>query len=179
MHGSADGGMIGKAFRDPFERPRCMTESVDKSIAASRFFAKLPSEFTEFLAEHAKTRRVQENEVLFRYGELANRFYLITSGHVSVEVAAIAGPMLELQDLGPGAILGWSWLISPHAWSFQARAKTPVEVLEFDGKAVLAYCEENPRFGYELLKRFSALMSERLNFARQKMMEAWSPPGFA
>jgi CRP/FNR family cyclic AMP-dependent transcriptional regulator len=30
-----------------------------------------------------------------------------------------------------------------------------------------------------VLKRFAALMSERLSFARRKMMEAWNPPGFA
>jgi hypothetical protein len=34
-------------------------------------------------------------------------------------------------------------------------------------------------FGYELLKRFAALMSERLHFARQKMMQEWKPAGFA
>jgi CRP-like cAMP-binding protein len=148
-------------------------------ISQSEFFSGLPADAVEFLATHATTRRLQKDEVLFPYGENAARFYLVLSGHVSVEVAAIAGPALELQDLGPGAMVGWSWLISPHRWSFQARAKTPADVLEFDGKAVLARCEENPRFGYELLKRFSALMSERLSFARQKMMEAWSPSGFA
>jgi hypothetical protein len=29
------------------------------------------------------------------------------------------------------------------------------------------------------MKRFSALMSERLGFARRKMMQEWQPPGFA
>jgi CRP/FNR family transcriptional regulator, cyclic AMP receptor protein len=48
-----------------------------------------------------------------------------------------------------------------------------------DGEGVLAKCEEDPRFGYELLKRFSALMSERLRHARLKMMEEWQPPGMA
>jgi CRP-like cAMP-binding protein len=148
-------------------------------ITQSDFFAGLAPDFIEFLAAHATTRRLAEGEVLFRHGERADRFYLVSSGHVSVDVAAITGPALELQDLGPGAVVGWSWLIPPHRWSFEARAKTPAEVVEFDGTAVLAHCEENARFGYELLKHFAALMSERLAVARQKMMEAWSPAGFA
>ena len=153
--------------------------SIEARVAASEFFSGLAPEFIEFLATHATMRQLREGEVLFRYGERANRFYMVTSGHVSVEVAAISGPALELQDLGPGAAVGWSWLIAPHLWSFNARAKSPAEVLEFDGAAVLAHCERNPRFGYELLKRFAALMSERLAFARQAMMQAWSPAGFA
>jgi CRP-like cAMP-binding protein len=157
-----------------------MTElSIKQTLAHSAFFSGLAPEFIEFLAAHAQARRVKEAQVVFHYGEPAHRFYLVSSGHVAVEVAAIEGPALELQDLGPGAVLGWSWLITPHRWSFQARAKTPAELLEFDGDAVLAECEANPRFGYELLKRFSGLMSERLHQARQRMIEEWRPVGFA
>jgi CRP-like cAMP-binding protein len=157
-----------------------MTESsIQQRLADSTFFAALAPEHIAFLSEHAKAARLDNNEVLFRYDDRASHFYLIMSGHISVEVAAIEGPALELQDLGPGAVVGWSWLISPHKWSFQARAKVPVDVIEFDGDAVLAHCEQNPRFGYELLKRFSALMSERLHFARRRMMEEWSAPGIA
>jgi hypothetical protein len=52
-------------------------------------------------------------------------------------------------------------------------------VIEFDGSAILERCEKDPAFGYELFKRFAALMSERLDAARQKMMDQWDPPGFA
>lgn len=156
-----------------------MNDSIEKRIAASEFFSGLPSDVIRFLAAHANARELEKGEVLFRYGDRADRFYLIERGHVTLEVVAIAGPALELQDLGPGAALGWSWIITPRTWSFHARAKTAAELLEFDGDAVLAHCEDDPRFGYQILKRFAALMSERLHFARRKMMEAWNPPGFA
>jgi CRP-like cAMP-binding protein len=152
---------------------------IRERLGESGFFRELPSEARDFLAAHATTRRLREGDVVFHFGEPAGRFYLVTAGHVSVEVAAIEGPSLQLQDLGPGMVLGWSWLIPPHRWSFQARAKTPAEIIEFDGAAVLAECEANPKFGYELLKRFSALMSDRLQHARQRMIEEWRPDGFA
>ncbi|HEY8521609.1 MAG TPA: cyclic nucleotide-binding domain-containing protein [Gammaproteobacteria bacterium] len=153
--------------------------SVEARIAASPLFSGLPADDIAFLARHAKLRTLEPGEVLFRYGERARHFYLVESGHVTVEVAAVSGPALELQNLGPGLTLGWSWLIPPHKWNFQARAQTAAEVIEFDGEALRARCEQDPRFGYEVLKRFAALMSERLEFARRKMMEAWNPPGFA
>jgi CRP/FNR family transcriptional regulator, cyclic AMP receptor protein len=146
-------------------------------LSECAFFSGLAPEHMAFLAEHASTRSVRTDEVLFRHGEPAKYFYLVTNGHVTVEVPAIEGPALELQDLGPRDVVGWSWAIAPHKWAFQARAKTPVDVWQFDGEAVLAHCEEDPTFGYELLKRFSALMSERLRFARERMMEEWQAPG--
>lgn len=148
-------------------------------IAANPFFAGLSREDVEFLAGKAELRHSSRDSVLFRYGDRADRFYVVVSGKVSVEVAALEGPPLELQALDAGAVLGWSWLIPPYTWSFQARADEDTEVLEFDGRAIRARCEADPRFGYELIKRFSGLMSERLHFAREKMMEAWRPSGFA
>jgi CRP/FNR family transcriptional regulator, cyclic AMP receptor protein len=150
-----------------------------QQLAANGFFAGLAPEFLDFLAAHAKTRAFKELEVAFHFGERAQSFFLVTSGHLSIEVAAIEGPALELQNLGPGSVLGWSWLIAPHRWAFQARATTPATLIEFDGDAVLAECEANPKFGYEVLKRFSALMSDRLRHARQRMIEEWRPAGFA
>jgi CRP-like cAMP-binding protein len=155
------------------------TRTIETYLSEDPFFSGLDPEDLAFLAGHAATQRLENDEILFNYGEPAKRFYVIRRGQLSVEVAAIQGPALELQRLGPGAVVGWSWLIPPYQWSFQARARVPTEVLAFDGKAVLERCERDPRFGYALLKRFSGLMSERLHFARRKMMDEWNPPGFA
>ena len=89
------------------------------------------------------------------------------------------GPTLKIQTLGKGQVLGWSWLISPYKWNFQAKAEDDSELLQFDGAAILAQCEQDPKLGFELLKKFAALMSVGLNAARQKMMEEWNQAGFA
>ncbi len=148
-------------------------------LSGCKFFAGLSGDHLQFLADHAHRRQLSAGDVLFRHGDNARYFFLVLSGHVSVEIAAIEGPALLLQDLAPGDVVGWSWLIAPHRWNFQARAMAPAEVLEFDGKAVLEHCEQDSLFGYELLKRFSALMSERLQVARSRMMQEWKPSGFA
>lgn len=153
--------------------------TIQQHIAEQQFLAGMKPEFTEYLADHAQRRSLDRDEVLFRYDTAAEHFHLVVSGKIAIEVAAIEGPPLELQELGPGAILGWSWLIPPYRWHFQARAKDASEIIEFDGHAVRERCETDAEFGYEILKRFSALMSERLSSAREQMMEEWSPPGFA
>ncbi len=148
-------------------------------LSAHAFFSGLQKDFVKFLSECARERHVSKDEALFRQGEPADKFYLLRSGRVAVQIPALMGPPVEIQTLGNDQILGWSWLIAPYKWNFQAVAQEDSEVLEFDGAAVLARCEQDPRFGYELLKRFAALMSERLDAARQKLMDDWNPAGFA
>lgn len=153
--------------------------AIRKELEGHEFFAELDGEVLDFLAANARERELKEDEVVHRYDAPAEHFFLVQEGRITVEVAAIEGPPLELQNLGEGGILGWSWLIPPYRWSFQARAETAGRVLEFDGRAIREHCDANPAFGYQILKRFSRLMSERLQFAREKMMEEWNPPGFA
>jgi CRP-like cAMP-binding protein len=156
-----------------------MHPSLEAYLSAQTFFAGLSPEFIAFLASRARERRIEPGQVLFRQGEHARHFYLIRDGRIAIEIPALTGPTLTVQSLGPGQILGWSWLIPPYRWSFQARVEETAVLLEFDGDAVLAHCEADTAFGYALLKRFAALMSERLEVARQRMMAQWSlPPGF-
>lgn len=157
-----------------------MAEASNRDLLSRNgFFSALAPEHLDLLAQHARRRTLANDEVLFRNGGAARHFYLLLRGKLSIEVAAIEGPPLELQALEPGAVVGWSWMIPPYRWHFQARAEQAAEALEFDGAEILARCEQDPRLGYELLKRFSALMSERLEFARRRIMDEWKPAGFA
>ena len=143
------------------------------------FFTGMSDQHIRFLADSAVEKQIAEGGVLFRQGQPADKFYLLQSGKVSIQVPALVGPALVIQELADDQLLGWSWLIPPYLWNFLARVEADSTVLEFDGRAVLAHCEEDPKFGFELLKRFASLMSERLAAARQKMMDEWNPPGFA
>lgn len=153
--------------------------SIRDYVAEHAFFSGLSAGDLDALVEQARERRAGSGEVLFHQGERANNFYLIKTGAVSVEIPAITGPTLEIQRLGADKILGWSWLIAPFRWNFQARVIEDAHIFEFDGAALRDRCETDPRLGYELLKRFAGLMSERLEAARRKMIEEWNPPGFA
>ncbi len=152
---------------------------IEDYLSDHAFFSGLDENFIKFLSNAATELQLKKGDVLFRLGERADKFYLLQQGKVSVQIPALVGPTLEIQDLGENQILGWSWLIPPYQWHFLARTGEDSNLLEFDGSVILAHCEEDPKFGYELLKRFAGLMSERLDEARQKMMDQWNPPGFA
>jgi len=150
-----------------------------KYLSTHDFFSGLSNDFVTALVDSVNTIEIKKGDVLFRQGQLADKFYIVLNGCVSVQIPALMGPTLEIQVLCKDHVLGWSWLISPYQWLFQAKAEEDSELLEFDGAAILARCENDPKFGYELLKKFATLMSERLDSSRQKMMDEWNPSGFA
>lgn len=142
-------------------------------------FKGMPKPLIQTLADAGRTKDYKMGDCLFKQGESANHFYIIISGRVSVEIPSIYGPPLVVQKLDDNKVLGWSWLIPPYKWAFEADAESDLQVIEFDGQRLLAACEADPDLGYQLIKRFATLMSERLHEAREKMMDTWSAPGFA
>ena len=154
-------------------------QSTTEYLSAHEFFSEFSDDVLKFLCECSSTREIKKEQILFRQGEHADKFYVVRNGRISLQMPAIMGPTLEIQTLGKDQVLGWSWLISPYKWNFQTKAEEDSELLQFDGAAILIRCEQEPKFGYELLKKFAGLMSVRLNAARQKMMDEWNPAGFA
>ncbi|WP_262963849.1 Crp/Fnr family transcriptional regulator [Methylobacter psychrophilus] len=154
-------------------------QSISEYLSTHEFFSGFSDDVLKFLCECSSSCELKKGQVLFRPGENADKFYVIRHGGISMQIPAIIGPALEIQALGKNEVLGWSWLISPYKWNFQTKAEEDSELLQFDGAAILARCEQEPKFGYQLLKRFTVLMSVGLNAARQKMMEEWNPAGFA
>ncbi|QOC23890.1 cyclic nucleotide-binding domain-containing protein [Wenzhouxiangella sp. AB-CW3] len=150
---------------------------IAKHLSEQPFFTGLSEDHLNWLARHAVETRFDVDQLVARQGDRADRFYLLLEGALGVEIPAIAGPKLEITQLGSGQIFGWSWLIRPYKWHFNARALEPTRVLDFDGKAILEHCEEDPEFGYALLKLFSYLMATRLESAQRKMMDQWAPDG--
>jgi len=145
-------------------------------LAQQAFFAKLDPKYLDIVAGHAHLREFADGELVFRQDDDAKSFFMVLKGQVDVEIPAIYGAPLTVQSLGPGEVLGWSWLIPPFKWHFVARATTDATLLEFDGKGLRELCEQDPKLGYELLKLFAALMSERLQEARMRMLEVCAPP---
>ncbi len=152
---------------------------IQQYLASHDLFRGLPDADLAFLASQAAVTEATEGQLLARQGDRADRFLIILEGEIVVEVPAIAGPPLEITRLAKDQVFGWSWLIEPYRTHFNARAARAARLLDFDGTAILQRAEQDPAFGYGLFKRFSALMGQRLESAQRKMMDQWSPSGFA
>jgi CRP/FNR family cyclic AMP-dependent transcriptional regulator len=146
-----------------------------KTLAAQPFFKGLPEPLLKILAREAMPAEFKAGEQIFFEGGPANRFYLIGSGEV--ELQSQTGSEHEpivVETIGPGSMLGWSWLFPPYYWHFDARAITPVKAVFFYGTRLREECQVNQEFGYELMKRVSAVVIERLQATRRHLVEQQS-----
>jgi CRP-like cAMP-binding protein len=107
--------------------------------------------------------------VIFREGDPANRFYLIEQGHVAVEATEKDGRRVPVQVIGPGDVLGWSWLFPPYTWHFDARAVEPISAIFFYGSRLREQGEEDHDFGFEMMKRMAQVILERLQATRREL----------
>lgn len=140
------------------------------------FFENLKPEYTELLVECASNVRFEANQLIFRQGEDADRFYLIRHGKVAIEIRAPGQSAITIQTLIDHDVLGWSWLFPPYCWQFDARAIELTRAIALDGRCLRGKCEADPTLGYELMKRFSAIMLETLQATRLQLLDLYSVP---
>ena len=125
------------------------------------------AKFTTYLEFH-------RDEYVFRQGERAEHFFLILNGSVQVELFSGPSGPVSLQKVGEGDVLGWSWLVPPYRWRFDARVLTPLKTLKVDAKNLKILMEQNPQVGYAVLKRFIQLIGDRLESERFKLIELYA-----
>lgn len=112
-------------------------------------------------------------QYVFRDGEDANAFYLILRGIISLEVYVPNRGPVTLGRLDSGDVLGWSWLYPPHRWHFDARALEETHTVVLNGKILRQQIEEDHEFGFQMMKKISLVMEDRLQAARRKLMEVY------
>ena len=135
------------------------------------FFNNLDSKLITCIEESALIEKLGSHDYLFFEGDPSNHFYLILEGLVGIQVFAGEAGFLNIQKLGPGEIIGWSWLLPPYTWFFSAEVLEPSRVVKFDGKKLRDICENNHDFGYEMAKRLTAVVTQRLSETRSKLVE--------
>ena len=151
------------------------TTTLEPYLAEHPLFRELEPRYVKLLTECAANVRFAEGETIFRQGEPADRFYLIRHGRVSVEVRSSTQQALTIQTLEEGEVLGWSWLFPPYTWYFDARALKTTRALTLDGKCLRGKCDEDARLGYELMKRFSAILHSTMQATRLQIMDLYGP----
>jgi CRP-like cAMP-binding protein len=149
------------------------TKSLISVVEKHPLFAELDPEYLELIAGCASNVRFSAGQQILREGEPANHFYLLRFGRVSVEVYAPGRGHLTIQTLHPGDVLGWSWLVKPYRWNHDARAMELTRALKFDGACIRMKSEEEPRLGYELMKRFAPLIARRLQRAELQLLDVY------
>jgi len=149
------------------------TESLERILGEHPFFKGLEEPYLQLFVDCASNVRFNAGETIFREGGDADKFYLIRQGKVALETAAPQRGSVIIQTLGEGEVLGWSWLVAPYRWRFDARATELTRAIALDGKCLRGRSEEDHDLGYELMKRAAQIMEQRLQAARLQLLDVY------
>lgn len=148
-------------------------ETITPSLKQFPVFEDLSDDQLEFVAGCAKNVHFKKGEFLLHAGKPATHFFIIREGLVALEMEA-ANKIVTLQTADEGHTVGWSWLVPPYTWHYDARAATAVSAISFDAVCVREKCDKDPVFGYEIYKRFSRVMVQRLVATRMQLADMYN-----
>lgn len=142
-------------------------------IGEAEVFEGLSGEDLDLIAGCATNVRFAAGDLLIEEGGHADTFFLLRTGRVGLEVHVPDGGALIVDTLGPGDVVGWSWLFPPYRWSFDARAVEDARAVAFDGACLRGKCDDDPRLGYALMQRFSRVIGSRLQATRLQLLDLY------
>ena len=149
-------------------------QGLDVVLKEHPFLEGLDHEYLKLLTGCAKNVRYGAGEYLWREGQAADNVYLIRAGQVALEIYVPQRGELRVETVGEGEVLGWSWMLKPYKWHFDARAVSDVRAIEIDARCIRRKAQEDKAFGYEVLMRFSGVMQERLEATRLRVLDLYS-----
>ncbi len=144
---------------------------LETQIAEHPFLKDLTVDQLKVLTDCAMLSHFKAGDVIFREGDPANRFYLIQQGKVALESPVKDRPPVVIGVIGPGDVLGWSWLFPPYYWHLDARAIEPTSAVFFYGTRLREECEQNHDLGFALMKRMAAIVIQRLQATRRQLIK--------
>lgn len=141
------------------------------ALSKHEFFAGLSEGQLGKLAKLATEVEVPAGQMVFDEGGIADAAYAIVEGSIALELDVAHRGHHILQTLHGGEMLGWSWLFPPHRWSFSALAIDPSRLIRLDAAELRRLQQEDNELGYEIMKRFAQVMTDRLAATRLQLVD--------
>ena len=136
----------------------------------------LPADVRQRLMAIASEVSFPQGTRLFEEGGRADRFWLIRTGTVDLDIHVPGRRAALIESLGHNELVGWSWLYG-RTWHLGAEAATPVRAYEFDAETVRTLCAEDPVFGQSIALWVGGVVAHRLHAARTRLLDLYGPYG--
>jgi CRP-like cAMP-binding protein len=147
------------------------------TATATSLLGAFPPRYREQLRERAREVGFPESARLFEEGDRADRFWVVRTGAVTLDMRVPGRQRAVVETLRPGDMVGWSWLVPPYTWHLGAEAMSPVRALEFDAESIRAMARSDPEFGRLLGCRVAEIIGHRLQQARMHLLDLYGPRG--
>jgi CRP-like cAMP-binding protein len=150
-----------------------MSTTMKELVASHPFMTGMEEGTLELIAGCSTNVVFAPGELLCAEGASADTFYLLRRGRVSIDVHAPGRGTVIIETAGPGDVVGWSWLVPPYHWTFDARAMDPVGCIAVDGACLRTKALDDPSLGFALLSKVSVTLLSRLQATRMRLLDLY------
>ncbi len=147
--------------------------SMNALLAEHPFFNGISSRYLDLIAQAASEARYEPRELIFHEGDEASEFHVIRRGKVAIEIFTPDRGPVAIETINTGEILGWSWLIDPYRWLFDAQAIEPTEVIAINAIQIRESMAADAVLSNELLRRFTPIIVARLQATRMQLLDLY------
>lgn len=141
-------------------------------LALHPFVAGLSNEQLVALSGCATPVRFEPGDVIFREGDAAAACYLVRAGEVALQLHASDGPLV-IETLVGEHVVGWSWLVPPHRWRFDAVAVDEVDTIQLDAACVRQLMRDDPQLSSAVALQLLTVVSDRLEHTRIRLLDVY------
>jgi CRP-like cAMP-binding protein len=142
-------------------------------LAELPFFQGFDRAFLDAISENAVERNYDTGKEIVREGDPAHEFFVLLQGKVGLEIEQSDRPRRTIRTLGAGEVLGWSWLVPPYRYHFDARALKPTRVIALDARVIREVLQARPQDGFQFLTRLLPVIASRLESTQLQLLDLY------
>jgi CRP/FNR family cyclic AMP-dependent transcriptional regulator len=131
--------------------------------------AQAPDEMLKKVAMISEGRVFKKGEHLFGEGEPADYLMFLEQGEVNILYHL--GDMSEavVDTLVAGETLAWSALLTPYKLTATGVGRVDGSLIAVKAPELRALCQENPKYGYQLMMEVAKTLRSRLEATRVQL----------
>ena len=124
------------------------------------------------LATIVDVLKFDEDEYIFRAGEPAGRFYMLSAGQVLLEQRISDQVTACVAAIKPGFSFGWSAMIENGDYTVDAVCSAPCDVFSFKPEKIRMLFKEDPEMGLRFYQRLLVIIKKRLDIRTEQFRQA-------
>jgi CRP-like cAMP-binding protein len=147
-------------------------ESLERVLGEHPFLRDLAPDHLAVMTGCVANVRFAPGEYLLREGTTQGKIFFIRHGTVAVEIDDPSGAPVTMETIGPGDVLGVSWLTSS-TQHFDCRARDVVVAFVCDQECLRGKMNADPALGYALASRLLSHTYDRLARVRLQRLDIY------
>ncbi len=143
------------------------------TLSKFSLFNGLPETLLKEIANMSQEVSAKKGEFIFREGETADKLHFLLNGSVALRVKLTSRPESITVSFvsSPYQSFGWSGVVAPHHYTSSAECDEDSTLLIIPAEPFMKLLEDNPEYGFTVMKRIAEIIADRLRNSRQALLK--------